>query len=124
MFVLAAAVEAVQCFWRVTPRFEERRPYILNRKDYHVDRHAAFRIGAGLAVGFRGIGKLDDALLTAALTLVRYLPADCERCSSPLEVIFDPKLLDFTKLNELRKALEQSTRPTIDSGCVHYRGSK
>jgi hypothetical protein len=103
-FVLTADLGGLERFWNVSEIFLERRVHLLRLAERRIGRVDAPEVSAGLATGYLQVGLLDDALVTAAIS-IRFGPTADDFCCSAIDVLFDERLFKWEGLAELRRAL-------------------
>jgi len=79
--------------WHVTGEFVEARTLALDRQPTQADAEESARVGAGLAVGYLGLGMQGAALATAALALSRGALAEEAPPWNATHVVFSGEML-------------------------------
>jgi hypothetical protein len=99
-FALTADFVNLEPFWNVSEKFLERRVHLLRLAEHRVGLVDAPEISAGLATGYLKVGLLDDALITAALS-IRFGPTAVEFCWCAIDVLLHERLLTTNALSRL-----------------------
>jgi hypothetical protein len=107
--VLTSSVEVVRRYWDADDSFTDRRLHFLALAPKRREQPDASNIYAGLAVGYLAIGRGNDAILTAALSVrERIDTVNC--CSNPTQVLFDERVFRRDLLNELAQFFASAER--------------
>jgi hypothetical protein len=105
--VLTSAAGVVKRFWDISEEFSQRRDFVTNLGKQGDTASETARVRAGLAVGYLAVRLLDDALISAAISVSASPDSYLESCCSAVSVLFDERVFRTECLTEYRAELSR-----------------
>jgi hypothetical protein len=103
-YVLTANTSGIATLWDTSETLDQRRTHLLRVAEKRTHELEAAEISAGLAIGYLHVGLLDDALITAAIS-VRFGPTEPDFCWCSIDVLLSDRLLKPGALRQLATLL-------------------